>query len=51
MGCEVTVELPLNWYEDNSFLGFAFFFHHVPFSDDECENRDYGISKCELTTS
>ena len=52
MGCEVTVELPLNWYEDDSFLGFAFFFHHVPLGDyDECKNRDYGFPKYELMTT
>ncbi|KAL6316781.1 hypothetical protein AAG906_021081 [Vitis piasezkii] len=30
MGCEVRIELPMNWYEDNNFLGFVLFFHHVP---------------------
>ncbi|KAL6316340.1 hypothetical protein AAG906_017975 [Vitis piasezkii] len=36
MGCEVSVELPMNWYEDNNLLGFVLFFHHVPLDDDEC---------------
>ena len=26
IGSQVRIELPLNWYEDNHFLGFAFFY-------------------------
>ncbi|RVW82914.1 Disease resistance-like protein DSC1 [Vitis vinifera] len=40
MGCEVRIELPMNWYEDNNFLGFVLFFHHVPLDDDECETTE-----------
>ena len=35
MGDEITIDLPKNWYEDNNFLGFALFWHHVPFDDDD----------------
>ena len=35
MGHEITIDLPKNWYEDNNFLGFALFWHHVPFDDDD----------------
>ncbi|RVW94489.1 hypothetical protein CK203_035632 [Vitis vinifera] len=35
MGCEVRIELPMNWYEDTNFLGFVLFFHHVPLDDDD----------------
>ena len=34
MGCEITIDLPKNWYEDNNFLGFALFCHHVPIDDE-----------------
>ena len=37
MGDEITIDLPKNWYEDNNFLGFALFCHHVPIDD---ENED-----------
>ncbi|RVW60158.1 TMV resistance protein N [Vitis vinifera] len=33
MGDEITIDLPKNWYEDNNFLGFALFSHHVPVDD------------------
>ena len=33
MGNEITIDLPKNWYEDNNFLGFALFSHHVPVDD------------------
>ena len=33
MGCEITIDLPKNWYEDNNFLGFALFWHRVPVDD------------------
>ena len=32
MGNEVTIQLPLNWYEDNDLLGFSLFSFHVPFN-------------------
>ena len=49
MGSEVTVELPLNWYEDDNFLGFAFFFHHVPLGDyDGFKNRGSGFPEYEF---
>ena len=53
MGCEVRIELPMNWYEDNNFLGFVLFFHHVPLDDDECETIKvgFGFRRCELTIS
>ena len=51
MGCEVRIELPMNWYEDNNFLGFVLFFHHVPLDEDECETIECRISHCELTIS
>ena len=51
MGCEVRIELPMNWYEDNNFLGFVLFFHHVPLDDDECQTTRGGIAHCELTIS
>ena len=34
MGDEITIDLPKNWYEDNNFLGFALFCHHVPIDDE-----------------
>ena len=34
MGHEIRVDLPKNWCEDDNFLGFALFFHHVPLDDD-----------------
>ncbi|KAJ9676276.1 hypothetical protein PVL29_025007 [Vitis rotundifolia] len=40
MGCEVRIELPMNWYEDNNFLGFVLFFHHVPLDDDDDDDDD-----------
>ena len=40
MGNEITIDLPKNWYEDNNFLGFALFCHHVP-SDDDDDDDDY----------
>ncbi|XP_034676870.1 disease resistance protein RPV1-like isoform X2 [Vitis riparia] len=50
MGCEVRIKLPMNWYEDNNFLGFVLFFHHVPLDDgDKCETTRGGIGHCELT--
>ncbi|KAL6315302.1 hypothetical protein AAG906_000392 [Vitis piasezkii] len=55
MGCEVSIELPMNWYEDNNFLGFVLFFHHVPLDDDddddECETTESEFPHCELTIS
>ena len=33
MGCEITIDLPKNWHEDNNFLGFALFCHLVPDDD------------------
>ncbi|RVW31505.1 hypothetical protein CK203_113952 [Vitis vinifera] len=42
IGCEVRIELPMNWYEDNNFLGFVLFFHHVPLDNDECETTEVG---------
>ena len=37
MGNEITIDLPKNWYEDNNFLGFALFCHHVLVDDDICK--------------
>ncbi|XP_034674134.1 disease resistance protein RPV1-like [Vitis riparia] len=52
MGCQVRIELPMNWYEDNNFLGFVLFFHHVPLDDDdECETTEGSLPHCELTIS
>ena len=34
MGSEIRIELPMNWYEDDNFLGFALFFYHVPVDDE-----------------
>ena len=51
IGCEVRIELPMNWYEDNNFLRFVLFFHHVPLDEDECEPIECRISHCELTIS
>ncbi|KAL6316776.1 hypothetical protein AAG906_021076 [Vitis piasezkii] len=51
MGCEVSIELPMNWYEDNNFLGFVLFFHHVPCDDDECETTKCSVPYYELTIS
>ncbi|RVW66977.1 hypothetical protein CK203_064080 [Vitis vinifera] len=42
---------PMNWYEDNNFLGFVLFFHHVPLDDDECETTEGSLPHCELTIS
>ena len=35
MGHEIRMELPKNWYEDNNFLGFAFFLYPVLLDDDD----------------
>ncbi|CBI39271.3 unnamed protein product, partial [Vitis vinifera] len=52
MGCEVSVELPMNWYEDNNLLGFVLFFHHVPLDDDdECVRTSGFIPHCKLAIS
>ncbi|XP_034709687.1 disease resistance protein RPV1-like [Vitis riparia] len=51
MGCEVSVELPMNWYEDNNLLGFVLFFHHVPLDDDECVRTSGFIPECKLAIS
>ncbi|XP_034675170.1 disease resistance protein RPV1-like isoform X1 [Vitis riparia] len=51
MGCEVRIELPMNWYEDNNFLGFVLFFHHVPLDDDECETTEVILPHSKLTIS
>ena len=51
MGCEITVELPMNWCEDNNLLGFVLFFHHVPLDDGECETTGDGLPRCILTLS
>ncbi|RVW37489.1 Disease resistance protein RPS4 [Vitis vinifera] len=51
MGCEVSVELPMNWYEDNNLLGFVLFFHHVPLDDDECVRTSGFIPQCKLAIS
>ncbi|KAL6337987.1 hypothetical protein AAG906_005962 [Vitis piasezkii] len=40
MGDEITIYLPKNWYEDNNFLGFALFCHHVPIDDEEEDGLD-----------
>ena len=37
MGSEIRIELPMNWYEDDKFLGFALFFFHVLVDDDVYE--------------
>ena len=30
MGSQIRIELPMNWYEDDHFLGFGFFcLHHL----------------------
>ena len=55
-GCEVRIELPMNWYEDNDFLGFALFFHLLPLDnddddDDELVKRYIITQKCKLTIS
>ncbi|XP_059594018.1 disease resistance protein RUN1 isoform X3 [Vitis vinifera] len=42
MGDEITIDLPKNWYEDNNFLGFALFCHHVPV-DDICKTLYFPI--------
>ncbi|CBI39954.3 unnamed protein product, partial [Vitis vinifera] len=49
-GCEIRIELPKNWYKDDSFLGFALFFHHLPLDDDddECDTKFY-FHQCELS--
>ncbi|XP_034677320.1 disease resistance protein RUN1-like [Vitis riparia] len=52
MGWEVRIELPMNWYEDNNFLGFVLFFHHVPLDDDdECDTTIGSIPLYELMIS
>ena len=37
MGCEVTMELPKKWYQDDNFLGFALFFHFVDSPPCHCQ--------------
>ncbi|XP_034676085.1 disease resistance protein RPV1-like isoform X2 [Vitis riparia] len=39
MGRQAIIELPKNRYEDNNFLGFAVFFHHVPLADFRWHSR------------
>lgn len=53
MGCEVRIEQPMNWYEDNIFLGFALFFHLLlPLDDDdELVNRHIITQECKLMIS
>ncbi|KAJ9672866.1 hypothetical protein PVL29_026212 [Vitis rotundifolia] len=51
MGCEVRIELPENWYKDDSFLGFALFFHYVPLDNDDNDNNDDNDYRCELSIS
>ena len=51
MGCEVRIELPMNWYEDNNFLGFVLFLHHVPLDNDKFETRKGSFLTGELTIS
>ena len=40
MGCEVSIELLENWYEDDNFLGFALFSHLLPLDGDDDNNND-----------
>ena len=57
MGNEVTMKLPLNWYEDNDLLGSSLFSFHVPVdgfkekAEDElkAENPPLCSLKCELS--
>ncbi|KAJ9676011.1 hypothetical protein PVL29_024811 [Vitis rotundifolia] len=51
MGCEVRIELPMNWYEDNNLLGFVLFLHHVPLDNDKFETRKGSFLTGELTIS
>ncbi|WKA01442.1 hypothetical protein VitviT2T_019724 [Vitis vinifera] len=57
MGSQIRIELPMNWYEDNHFLGFGFFcLHHqsknislsLKFDEGECAYNIVQIpcSKC-----
>ncbi|KAJ9697372.1 hypothetical protein PVL29_009268 [Vitis rotundifolia] len=54
MGHEITINLPKNWYEDNNFLGFALFCHHVHFpldDDDDDDDDDCDDPECNLLIS
>ena len=47
MGSDIRIELPMNWYEDDNFLGFALFFNCVHI-DDECQFPASSRVTCEL---
>ena len=51
MGREVSIELSENWYEDDNFLGFALFFHHLPLDADDKFKITNPRCICELSTS
>lgn len=42
MGHEIRIVLPKNWYDDDNFLGFAFFFLLVPLDEDDNDNGSGG---------
>ena len=49
MGCEVSIELSENWYEDDNFLGFALFCHLLPLDGDDDNNNDDADDKFKRT--
>ena len=49
MGREVSIELSKNWYEDDNFLGFAFFFHLLPLDGDDDNSNDDADDKFKRT--
>ena len=51
MGDEIKIDLPKNWYEDNNFLGFALFWHHVPVDDVDADADDDGDCTLRLLIS
>ncbi|KAJ9676325.1 hypothetical protein PVL29_025045 [Vitis rotundifolia] len=46
-GCEATINLPKNWYEDDSFLGFALSFQHLPLDNDNEYEIRHGLMDLE----
>ena len=46
-GSQITIELPMDWYQNNDFLGFALYFVYVP--SDIKLMEDLCSVKCKLT--
>ena len=55
MGSQIRIELPMNWYEDDHFLGFGFFcLHHQSEKIDLClkfDEEEYAYDEVEIFCS